>query len=326
MSLDSNLTTFRQMSGNKENRDQRAETPQEEWKAMLDAAWANPLRTHFASAEEGKVGHIYQKDGEFLLVTAVHGSTRAPDGELHVHVTTIKATREQFEAYQRVRTAALDIPLDGLWTRDQGLRQTLLGGTDQAAPPPVLPSETRKVFTCSIHGEILSKSTTSQTTLDIERCPKKGCKGKITSHTQVIVGTKGSQLLQAPRTKEERMEPKLEKKEVKKDVKVEVKEENIEPPTASDHGELAAGPKLLAEVGFTLRKKPNTAAPLPSAGSSDVFIAVNSPNNDQQEPGGAPNEGEPVQCAMAGCEALTVHPNIFCGEHQELMIQTSGGV
>ena len=131
---------------------------------MLDAAWTNPLRTHFAPAEEGRVGNIYQWQGEFLLVTAVHGSTMAPDGEVHVHVTTIKATREQFDAYQRSRSAALDFPLDGLWTRDQGLRQTLLGGTAKTAPLPMLASETRKVFTCPIHGAILSKSTNSQTT------------------------------------------------------------------------------------------------------------------------------------------------------------------
>ena len=109
------------------------ETPKEEWTAMMNAAWANPLRTHFVSAEEGKVGHIYEKDGEFLLVTAVHGSVRALNGELQHHITTIKATRKQYEAYQQVRSAAL------------GLRQELRGGTAIAAPPPILPSETRKI-------------------------------------------------------------------------------------------------------------------------------------------------------------------------------------
>ena len=55
-------------------------------------------------------------------------------------------------------------------------------------PPPIIASETQKVFTCSIHGTILSKSINSQTTIDIERCPKKDCKGTITSAIQVIAG------------------------------------------------------------------------------------------------------------------------------------------
>ena len=80
-------------------------------------------------------------------------------------------------------------------------------------------SETRKVFTCSIHGAILSKSTNSQTTLDIERCPKKGCKGRITSEIQVIVGTGANRLLQTPGAREETVEPKPDKEEVKQEEK-----------------------------------------------------------------------------------------------------------
>ena len=38
-----------------------------------------------------------------------------------------------------------------------------------SAPPTPIASEVTKIFTCSIHGEVLSKSANSYTTLDIER-------------------------------------------------------------------------------------------------------------------------------------------------------------
>ena len=49
-----------------------------DWRHMLEAAWPNP---HFGPADLASFGSIYKWEGQFLMVTAVHGAIHDSEGE-----------------------------------------------------------------------------------------------------------------------------------------------------------------------------------------------------------------------------------------------------